>query len=72
MNKPFEDDIEIKKGQPLGFLVVQPENIKFQYVPPKKKKQKRKRRVVYRKQKRQTGGFLNRYDFAYAGRDTVN
>ena len=22
--------------------------------------------------KRQTGGFLNRYDFAYAGRDTVN
>ena len=38
----------------------------------RKKKQKRKRRVVYRKQKRQTGGFLNRYDFAYAGRDTVN
>ena len=25
-----------------------------------------------RKKKRQTGGFLNRYDFAYAGRDTVN
>ena len=24
------------------------------------------------KKKRQTGGFLNRYDFAYAGRDTVN
>ena len=22
--------------------------------------------------KRQTGGFLNRYDFAYAGRDAVN
>ena len=22
--------------------------------------------------RRQTGGFLNRYDFAYAGRDTVN
>ena len=21
---------------------------------------------------RQTGGFLNRYDFAYAGRDTIN
>ena len=38
----------------------------------KEKKKKRKRRVVYRKQKRQTGGFLNRYDFAYAGRDTVN
>ena len=25
-----------------------------------------------RKKKRQTSGFLNRYDFAYAGRDTVN
>ena len=25
-----------------------------------------------KKRRRQTGGFLNRYDFAYAGRDTVN
>ena len=25
-----------------------------------------------RMSRRQTGGFLNRYDFAYAGRDTVN
>ena len=25
-----------------------------------------------RKKRRQTGGFLNRYDFAYAGRDVVN
>ena len=25
-----------------------------------------------RRRQRQTGGFLNRYDFAYAGRDTVN
>ena len=38
----------------------------------KRKRQKRKRRVVYQKWKRQTGDFLNRYDFAYAGRDTVN
>ena len=38
----------------------------------KRKRQKRKRRVVSRKQKRQTGAFLNRYDFAYAGRDTIN
>ena len=28
--------------------------------------------AVYWKWKRQTGGFLNRYEFAYAGRDTVN
>ena len=26
----------------------------------------------YRRKKRQSDGFLNRYDFAYAGRDTVN
>ena len=27
---------------------------------------------VRRRQRKQTGGWLNRYDFAYAGRDTVN
>ena len=36
-----------------------------------KAKKKRKSRRSYRKRK-QRGGFLNRYDFAYAGRDTVN
>ena len=38
----------------------------------KRKRQKRKRKVVSRKWKRQTRDFLNRYDFAYTGRDTVN
>ena len=41
----------------------------------KKKKRhqpKRKYRRLGRKLKRQTGGFFNRYDFAYVGRDTVN
>ena len=38
----------------------------------KRKKQKRKRRVASRKRKRQTRGFLSRYEFAYAGRDTIN
>ena len=36
-----------------------------------KKTSTRKSRRHYRK-RRQRGGFLNRYDFAYAGRDTVN
>ena len=31
----------------------------------------KKSRKIYRGTKRQVGGFLNRYDFAYAGRDTV-
>ena len=33
------------------------------------------KKAILRKKKtsrRQTGGFLNRYDFAYAGRDVVN
>ena len=44
-----------------------------------KRQRTKKRRPYYRKprrtnrgNKRQRGGFLNRYDFAYAGRDTVN
>ena len=36
------------------------------------RKRQRKRKAVHRREKRQTGGFLNRYDFAYAGRDVVN
>ena len=44
-----------------------------------KRQRRKKRRPRYQKQRRtnkgrlrQLGGFLNRYDFAYAGRDTVN
>ena len=33
---------KFKKGQPLGFLVVEPENLKFQYVPQNKKAKKEK------------------------------
>ena len=62
-NKSFEDLVEIKNNQPLGFFVIEPENLKFHYEGPKK---------IGRKRKRQAGGFSNRYDFAYAGRDTVN
>ena len=71
MNKSFEDQIETKKGQPLGFLVVEPENLKFPHAPPKKKTKKEEKGCIS-KTKTQMGGFLNRYNFAYAGRDTVN
>ena len=33
---------------------------------------KRRGGCTGKKRRSQTGGFLNRYDFAYAGRDTVN
>lgn len=39
----------------------------------KRHKQKlKKSRKIYRGTKRQVGGFLNPYDFAYTGRGTVN
>ena len=36
LNKSFEDTIVIKKVQPLGFLVVEPENLKFHHLAQKK------------------------------------
>ena len=38
----------------------------------RKKKQPKKYGRTNRRQKRQSGSFLNRYDFAYARRDVVN
>ena len=35
--KSFEDTIEIKKGQAIGFFVAEPEHLKFQHVPYKGK-----------------------------------
>lgn len=34
----FENSLEIKKNQPLGFLVIESENLKFRNAPSKKKK----------------------------------
>ena len=41
--KMLQDPIEIKGRQPLGFLVVEPENLKLHYVPSKKKATKKKK-----------------------------
>ena len=35
LNKSFEDNIEIKKEVPIGFIAIEPKNLKFHYVPPK-------------------------------------
>ena len=37
-----------------------------------KQGQKKKRKVTPQKTRRRIDSFLNRYDFSYAGRDTVN
>ena len=57
----------------MGFVVIEPEYLKFKYEATKNKKTYlRKRQNTNRRRIRQLGGFLNHYDFAYAGRDTVN
>ena len=71
LNKSFEESAEIKRNRPLGFLVVEPGHLKFKYETTKKKK-KANQKTYKPKKKRQLEGFLNHYDFAYAGRDTVN
>ena len=36
LNKSFEETVEIKKNQPLGFLVIEPKHLKFKYETAKK------------------------------------
>ena len=40
LDKFFDGTVEIKKNQPLVFLVVEPKNLKFHHVLSKKRKQK--------------------------------
>ena len=58
----------------MGFVIIEPENLKFKHETTKNKKTPFiiKNTVQVEDPKRQREGFLNHYDFAYAGRDTVN
>ena len=56
-------------GDVMGYLIIEPENIKTHY-EAKEKPLRQKKRCP--NNYLQTGGFLNRYDFAYAGRAVVN
>ena len=80
------NNYQIKKGDKIGYLIIEPSTVKIHYETKQKIIQKTKCSINYlpenwsknwkdyfqKKKSRQTGGFLNRYDFAYAGRDTVN
>lgn len=75
MNKSCEFPIEIKKSCFLELFVAEPEHLEFRHATTQtkvKSRQKTKPKKIYQGTKKQVGGFLNRYDFAYAGRDTVN
>lgn len=47
LNRSFVDNIVVKRNKPLGFLVVEPENLNFKYAPTKKEN-KAKKKVVTR------------------------
>ena len=72
LNKSVEDTAEIKKKQPLGFLVWNLITYNFIMYQRKRKQPKRKFRRTNQRRKRQSGDFQNRYDFSYAGGDVVN
>ena len=46
LNRSFEDNIIIKKDKPLGFLVIEPENLRFQHVPPDKSIKQNRRQTA--------------------------
>ena len=75
LNKSYKEHIKINRNSVLGFVVIEPEYLSFKHETTKSKERKRyyrKRGATGRKRKRHRGGWLNRYDFAYAGRDAVN
>ena len=54
LNKSFEEPIKIKKNQPVGFVVIEPEHFKFKYETPNEKKKKTIQKKKLKKQHRQT------------------
>ena len=64
LNRSYNHPIKIKKNCVLGFFII--DNKIWGSDETDKKKE------FIKKKKRERGGFLNHYDFAYAGRDVVN
>ena len=46
LNKSFKETVEIKRNRPLGFLVIEPEYLKFKYETAKKKKEGRPKKFI--------------------------
>ena len=80
LNSSYFEKLKRKIKTPLGFFVIEPEKLKSKYETKKKPKKQtglpnnwyKTWKMYWQKIRSQTGGFLNWYDFAYAGRDTVN
>ena len=68
LNKSFLKDIVINKEESLGFFVIQSNK----QCPVKYEAKRQNEKTKNSRNKQQRRGFLNRYNFTYAGRDTVN
>ena len=55
LNRSFVDNIVVKRNKPLGFPVVEPENLNFKYAPTKKENKTKKEVVARSKRKTQLG-----------------
>ena len=73
LNKSYEKNLVVERSSPIGFVIIETENLPHKHATKKVKKKKNKisKETPNKKtkKKRQYEGFLNRYDFAYAGRD---
>ena len=51
LNKSFEDLIEIRRNRPLGFLFIEPENLKFPMHRQKRHQRQRTRKSIHENEK---------------------
>ena len=64
LNKSYIEHIQIKKGSPLGFIVIEPDNLDFKHETTKTKKKKKKQKTAQKtldcwaKKKKTTRGFF--------------
>ena len=75
LNRSLSENIVIHKNKPFGIFVIEPGtniNIKYEMTAAKNRIKTTLIRKKFQKRRTQSGGFLNRYDFAYVGRDVVN
>ena len=80
LNESYFKKYIVEKRHIAGYLLSKDSKISIQKYEKKKKNTRYLRTTSRRlgtgrtfgRNRTQTGGFLNRYDFAYAGRDTVN